>query len=93
VFESEPKSEEDLREKASRWLNDVALGIHAQAELEGLNESDVRFLERIERGSLISDKRIEVLATLQDRRERFFIEHGADPLMEQFLAFKLSLEK
>jgi hypothetical protein len=89
-FELSPETSE---QKAMRWMDDVSANLQARAEDGDFDESSVRFLERIERGSVISERRIEVLASLQDSREAFFIEHGSDPLMEQFLAFRLSLEK
>lgn len=83
--------ETDRTEKAVQWLNDVRLTLDRQDEA-AVDPTDERFALRLERGMDISAARVEVLATLQDRREAFFAASGADPILEQFCTFKLALE-
>jgi hypothetical protein len=93
VFESEARSEADLREKADRWLNEAQAELEKQfGEFPLLEPSDHRFLLRMDRGAELSQRRTALLAELLDRRNAICNETGVDIILEQYFVLKSVLD-
>ncbi|MBA3757916.1 hypothetical protein H0X09_03615 [Candidatus Saccharibacteria bacterium] len=92
MFEMDPSREAGMKEKADQWLNDVKSELEKLADPLELELGNAKFLVKIDRGMLLSERRVALFAELQDRREAFFGETGADPLLEQFYAFRSALD-